>query len=163
MVVPLTCALPTSTRAPLASVTCTELKDGSRLCVKDSETWRGAAPTDPPTGGLALASMAWACATAWLRLSSNRDTTNIRVRMDRSCSECEHLRLRRTTADERLAVAFGEIVVEIGMDLSKEAYAGAAVAVDRNHRLEAHLEIAPYPDDPRIDRTGGDRTVAEVV
>ena len=46
---PLTWALPVSTRAPLLSVTCTELKAGSRPCVKESVTCRGAAPTDPPT------------------------------------------------------------------------------------------------------------------
>ena len=46
MVLPLTCALPASTRAPLLSVTCTELKAGSRPCVKESVTWRGAAPCD---------------------------------------------------------------------------------------------------------------------
>ena len=38
----------------LLSVTCTELNEGSRPWVKESVTCRGAAPTDPPTDGVAF-------------------------------------------------------------------------------------------------------------
>ena len=40
-------------RAPLASVTWTELKAASRFCVKVNETSCGALATVPPTSGLA--------------------------------------------------------------------------------------------------------------
>ena len=49
------------------------------------------------------------------------------------------------------------------MQLPEEADAAAAVAIDGNHRLKAHLEIAPDPDHARIDRAGGDKAVAEIV
>ena len=77
--------------------------------------------------------------------------------------ECEHSRLRASRADQRLPVALGEDVVEIEMELPEEADAGAAVAIDWNHCLEAHLEIAPDPDHARIDRAGRDKAVAEIV
>ena len=53
MVLPLICASPWSTPAPLASVTYAELKAGLRFCVNQSETSCGAAPTVLPTRGLA--------------------------------------------------------------------------------------------------------------
>src|SRR5215472_5803251 len=162
MVLPLTCALPASTRTPLLSVTCTELKDGSRPCVKDSVTWRGAAPTDPPTGGLALASMACACAPPLAVTASRMDATKICVRMVRS-SRIGFVGCRRYAADQRLPVALGEDVVEIEMELPEKTDAGAAVAIDWNHRLKADLEIAPDPDHARIDRAGRDKAVAKVV
>src|SRR6516225_9055663 len=162
MVLPLTCAFPVSTRVPLLSVTCTELNAGSRPCVKESVTWRGAAPTDPPTGGLALESMACACAPPPPKPSTNSDNDYSRSH-GWLLLECGQSRLRASAADQRLPVGLGEDVVEIEMELPEEADARAAVAIDRDDRFEAYLEIAPNPDHTRIDRAGRDKAVAKIV
>ena len=49
------------------------------------------------------------------------------------------------------------------MELPEEADAGAAVAIDRDDRFEAYLEIAPNPDHTRIDRAGRDKAVAKII
>jgi hypothetical protein len=48
------------------------------------------------------------------------------------------------------------------MQLAEHPYSGAAVAVERNDRLDADLEIASYPDHTGIDRPGRP-TVADIV
>ena len=49
------------------------------------------------------------------------------------------------------------------MQLPKEADAGPAGVVDWEYRLGADLEVCAHPDHARIDRSDGDRAVAEIV
>jgi hypothetical protein len=73
------------------------------------------------------------------------------------------LRLRASPTDKRLPVGLGEDVVEIEVQLADDADPRAAVAIDGNYRLEANLVISPDPDHARIDRAGGDKTIAKIV
>ena len=77
--------------------------------------------------------------------------------------EFQLLRRSRTATEQRPADRVREHVVKIKVQLAEEADAGAAGMVDRKHRLRADLEIGADPYHPRIDRAGGDRTVAEIV
>jgi hypothetical protein len=78
-------------------------------------------------------------------------------------SEAEVPRRSRTTAEQRPADRGWEYIVEIKMQLAKEADAGAAGAVDREHRFSPDLEVSAHPDHARIDRSDGDRAVAKIV
>src|SRR5262245_49209231 len=49
------------------------------------------------------------------------------------------------------------------MELTKKADAGAAGAVDRDYGLRPDLEIIPHPNHARIDGTGSECAIAEIV
>src|SRR5215831_11349912 len=162
MVLPLICGLPWSTRAPLASVTWTELKADSRFCVKVSETSRGAFATALPTAGLARSSIAWACAAMPLNAIASNERIRTRSRIGVT-SEFELLWRSRAAAEQRPADRCREHIIEIKMQLAEETDAGAAGVIHWDHRLSTHLEIGADPDHTRIDRAGGDRAIAEIV
>ena len=64
---------------------------------------------------------------------------------------------------ERPADRRREHVIEIKMQLAKKSDAGPACPVDRKHRLSPDLEIGADPDHARIDRSGCDGAIAEIV
>src|SRR5215469_3445183 len=78
-------------------------------------------------------------------------------------SEAEFPRRSRTAAEQRPANRGWEYIVEIKMQLAKEANAGSAGVVDWEYRLGANLEVCAHPDHARIDRSDGDGAVAEIV
>src|SRR5579872_359678 len=69
----------------------------------------------------------------------------------------------RRSAEQWLSDAPREHVVEIEMQLSNDPNAGAALAVDRDHRLQPDLEITSDPDDAGVDGASGRIGVAEIV
>src|SRR5450631_294849 len=160
MTLPLTPGLPASTRCPEASVIATLLKSGSRSCVKRSVTSRGAARTVLPTRGSASSRKACAPATLPKRTSAAALPRTRTMRM--SVAECQ-LRGRRCVAEDRFAEAVRKQVVEVEVQLSENAHAGAAGTIDGDDRFEADLEIFADPDDARIDKSGGPDSGAVIV
>src|SRR5262249_1077174 len=78
-------------------------------------------------------------------------------------SELELFSCSRAAAEQRPADRRRKDVVEIKVQLTEKADAGAAGPIDRNHRLRTYLKITADPDHTWIDGSGGDRAVAEII
>src|SRR6516164_5022687 len=80
-----------------------------------------------------------------------------------AASEAKFLRRGRAAAEQRSANRCWEYIVEIKMQLAEKADAGPAGAVDREYRFGTDLEVGAHPYQARIGRSGGDRTIPEIV
>src|SRR5260370_25417027 len=148
MTLPLTLGLPASTRCPEASVIVALLNAGSRVSVNRNVTSRGAARTVLPTLGSASSRKACAPATLPTRTNATVPPMNQTARM--SVAE-RRSRGHRGAAENRLANAGREQVVQVEVQLSENAHTRTAGAIGGDDRFETDLEVLPDPDDARTN------------